>query len=590
MGGASSTKAKVEIWPRESELERVRSSCPQRLLGMERKANTGRNLGVEVDLETDALKVCVRDARSDVLAQFADLTEAQRVQLARDSWMIGLSAVSNAYARAQEAKLADVGQRLVQDLDTQLAGYLGQQEAAMKQVLSRFFDPTDGQVTERLRAFLDDQGVLAKVLHQYVGADNSVLSEALARQVGETSPLFKLLSPTESEGLVQLLGVKVEQALDTNRAEVARALDPLEKSGAVGRFLTRLREDIESADEDRQQQLITALAALDQNDEGSLISALMRETRAAHDVLRRAMNPQLPDSPIAIVRRTLEEMLSERLGRHEKRLEAIQTEQRQFQTDLRSAVARIETRRDEQAKSTRGGGAFEDDVVAFVTSVVPAGLCTVEATGSRTGLRPNCKVGDVLVRFSEESAFCGCGFVIEAKRDKSYQVGRALEELETAMANRGAQTGLFVMASSTAPPDFPGFARFGSRLVVTWNPDDPVSDGLLHGAVVAGLALAQRKKTAADPGDINALADVEQRIFKEITRLEKIDKSATGIRTHADRISDEVRKARKELERVVGKAKATLRALDVELREEDVETASPIEVDAVAAPRPEAAE
>jgi hypothetical protein len=196
----------------------------------------------------------------------------------------------------------------------------------------------------------------------------------------------------------------------------------------------------------------------------------------------------------------------------------------------------------------------------------------------RTGVRPNCKVGDVVVRFTEESAFKGSGLVIEAKRDKSYSVGHALDELTTAMANRGAETGLFVLASSAAPPGFPRFARYGSRLVVLWDSDDPVSDGLFEGAIVAGLALAQRKKTAADPGDIQALADVEQRLVKELERLDKVEKSATSIRNHADKISEEVRKAGNALERVITKAKATLTALNVELRDEEVEAASPIEV------------
>jgi hypothetical protein len=569
-----------EVGPPNAELDHpdVRSRLPGRLSGMERESTHRSGLDVELALEAQTLRACLRDARPEVVARFESLTAAQREQLARDSWLIGLTAVSNAYARAQEAKLADIGQQLRQDLDGQLGRHLEQHEQALKAGLARFFDPSDGQVTERLRAFLDDQGVLAKVLHQYVGAENSVLSNALARQVGETSPLFKLLSPTESEGLVQLLGRKFQQALDENRAEVARALDPLEKTGAVGRFLTRLRDEIQAADEGRQQQLVKALAALDQNDEGSLISSLMRETRAAHSVLRQAVNPQVPDSPMAVVRRTLEDMLSERLGRQDKQLESMQTAQRQFHADVRAAVARIETRRDEQSKSARGGGVFEDEVVDFVTSVVPAGLCTVEATGMRTGVRPNCKVGDVVVRFTEESAFKGSGLVIEAKRDKSYSVGHALDELTTAMANRGAETGLFVLASSAAPPGFPRFARYGSRLVVLWDSDDPVSDGLFEGAIVAGLALAQRKKTAADPGDIQALADVEQRLVKELERLDKVEKSATSIRNHADKISEEVRKAGNALERVITKAKATLTALNVELRDEEVEAASPIEV------------
>ena len=53
------------------------------------------------------------------------------------------------------------------------------------------------------------------------------------------------------------------------------------------------------------------------------------------------------------------------------------------------------------------------------------------------------------------------------------------------------------------------------------------------------------------------------------SEAEKIGKSASKIR-------DEVRKATDELRRVVDRGKATLRALEVELDEEQAEIASPI--------------
>lgn len=180
------------------------------------------------------------------------------------------------------------------------------------------------------------------------------------------------------------------------------------------------------------------------------------------------------------------------------------------------------------------------------------------------------------MRFTEESAFLGSSLVVEAKRNRAYQIGDALSELETAMRNREAGAGLFILAKASAPPTFPRFARFGSKLLVVWDPEDDVSSGLLHGAIVAGLALAQRKKVAADAGDIKALADIENRLLKQIARLEKMDSEAEKIGKSASKIRDEVRKATDELRRVVEKGKATLRALEVELDEEQAEIASPI--------------
>jgi hypothetical protein len=541
-----------------------------------------RSLSARITLDDDGLRVCVHDPRTDVLLAFMELAPEQQEQLAIEAWRIGLGALMNAQAQAQRVNLEDIGQTLASDFEAQLTRCLESQAQTFTEALRRYFDPSEGQISERLRAFLDDDGVLASKLQRYIGADNSVLAQTLAQRTGEGSPLFKMLSPTHSDGLVHVLQSRIEEAMAHHRTAVAKALDPLEQDGPVARFLRELREQLEKTDGDRNEQLQTALAALDANDEQSLLSRLMRETREAHDALRRAMDPQLPDSPMAGVKKTLEVLIADRLDAQHKRLEELQRSQNTFQQDLRAAVERIETRRVEHARTTVGGSTFEERVVEFASRVVPSGLCTVEAVGSRVGLRPHCRVGDLVVRFSDDSAFAGCGVVIEAKRDGSYSVPAALAELEVARANRDAEVGLFVWASTHAPDEFPGFARYGNNLLVTWDPEDPTSSGLLHGAVVAALGLAQRKRRALDPGDREALADVEQRVIRELERLGKMSKWAGAIERDAGKISDEIRKGRKGLERLVDKAKATLRALEIELSDDDIEAESPIELDAFA--------
>ena len=127
-----------------------------------------------------------------------------------------------------------------------------------------------------------------------------MLAETLARQVGESSPLFKKLSPTESDGLVKVLESQLRVVMDEGHAELVRALDPLAEDGAVARFLRSLREELKGADEDRAKQLSAALAALDANDENSLLSRLVRETNHARQDVLSAVNPDTPDSPMAI--------------------------------------------------------------------------------------------------------------------------------------------------------------------------------------------------------------------------------------------------------------------------------------------------
>lgn len=540
------------------------------------KLTLAAQIDVSVVTSSEVVAAEIRDRRSDSTHLFHDLNERQREELAVDAWSIGLRALSNAYSQAQEARLQDVGTALISDVDRQLQAHVAQQQETIAAVLSRFFDPKDGQVMQRLDAFVDDQGVLARLLEKYLSPNNSMLSQTLARQVGEASPLFKKLSPTESEGLVQVLEVQLRQVMADEHDELVRALDPLAEDGAVSRFLKSLREELKGADEDRAKQLESALAALNANDEDSLISRLVRESNRARQMLMNAVNPDAPDSPMAIMKSSLTALLKEHSVQQSTLLEQQQERQKKFEGEVREALTRLETRRAMDQKTPRGGLDFEDGVAAFVAAAVRGGPCLVEVSGNATGVLARCKKGDVVVRFTTESAFSGSAVVFEAKRDASYTTQRALDELDAARKNRGATAGVFVMAKSHAPETFPRFARYGNNVLAVWDDQDPSSDPYLHAAVLLGVGLVTRSKTAGDVGDITAIHDLESRIENELNRLAKMEKHNESIKKSADNISEEIRKAQKALDLMLRNAKTTLRALNIELAEEAAEKASPI--------------
>src|SRR6185295_280698 len=170
-----------------------------------------------------------------------------------------------------------------------------------------------------------------------------------------------------------------------------------------------------------------------------------------------------------------------------------------------------------------------------------------------------CKKGDAVLRFTTESAFAGAGVVFEAKHDGAYTVQKALDELDAARKNRDAVAGVFVMARSRASDVFPRFARYGSNVLVTWDDQDPATDACLHAAILLGMGLVMRARTAGDAGDIAALRDIEASIEGELGRLEKMEKHSDAIRKNVDGIGDEIRKAQKALELLLGKAQSTLR-------------------------------
>jgi len=536
-------------------------------------------LRVSVALGPDELTAEVRDRRSDSVSMFGELDETQQEQLATEAWRLGLHALQRAHGAAQEARLKDVGAALLADVDAQLRAHVERQQATIEAVLSRFFDPNDGQVSQRLAAFVDDQGVLARLLETYLAPENSVLAGALARHVGETSPLFRKLSPTESDGLVKVLEAQLTAVMGKSHDQLSRALDPLTEDGAVARFLRSLREELKGADEDRQKQLSAALAALDANDESSLLSRLVRETHQARSEVLAAVNPDAPESPMAILKASLTNLLKEQSVAQSEQARRQEERQTLFEKEVREALARIETRRTQDLKTTRGGLDFEDSVTSFVRAATAGAPCVFDVTGATAG-RGRCKKGDAVLRFTQESAFDGAGVVFEAKRDATYTVQKALEELDAARKNRDAAVGVFVMARSHASDVFPRFARYGNNVLLTWDDQDPASDPYLHAGILLGMGLVARTHTVGDAGDIAALRDIEARIESELSRLARMEKHSEAIRRNVNGLDDEIRNAKKALDGLVQDAQSTLRALNVEVSDEASEGRSPITLSA----------
>ena len=146
--------------------------------------NTQAPVTVLVDVETDAIEAHIRDSRADALAIFAPLNDDQRGGLVKDAWSVGLRALTNAYKQAEESRLTDIGKTLKEDIDTQLVAHVERQQAAVVEVLARYFDPRDGQVVARLEGFLRQDGDVAKAVEGLLAPAHVALAQTLARAVG----------------------------------------------------------------------------------------------------------------------------------------------------------------------------------------------------------------------------------------------------------------------------------------------------------------------------------------------------------------------------------------------------------------------
>jgi hypothetical protein len=529
-----------------------------------------------VESSPEDITASIVDSRSETVTLFSSFEPEQRNELASDAWRIGLRALASAYDKAQESKLEDLGRTLISEFDRQMTLHVEGQQQMISSLLTRYFDPNDGQVSTRLADFVSDEGSLARFLSGFLSPQNSILAQSMSKHVGDSSPLFRKLSSTDADGVVKQIEGQINIALESGRAELVRALDPLEQDGAVARFLRQLREELKTADQGFSQQLEVALAALDANNEESLLSRLVRETNRARESVMRAVNPDIADSPLAMMKSSLERLLNDHARSNEEKMREQREHQLSFERDVREALIRLETRRSTTQTTPRGGLDFEDSAIAVISATLRGVPCTVDRTGNTVGILPRCKVGDCVVRFTAESAFHGSATVFEAKHDASYTVTDALREIEEARKNRNASTGVFIMAKSHATADFPTFGRYGNDVLMVWDETDSASLPFLQAAILLGVGLVTRHKTVTDEGDLSALRDAEARLSAEIERLGKMEKNVDSIRRHSDSLSDELRKGQSALSLVVRNAQSTLRALSAEVSDERAERASPI--------------
>ena len=70
------------------------------------------------------------------------------------------------------------------------------------------------------------------------------------------------------------------------------------------------------------------MAALDSNDENSLINRLVREIHRARQAVLNAVNPDALDSPMAIIKATLTDLLNEHARSQAEMLQAQQDQSR----------------------------------------------------------------------------------------------------------------------------------------------------------------------------------------------------------------------------------------------------------------------
>ena len=225
-----------------------------------------------------------------------------------------------------------------------------------------------------------------------------------------------------------------------------------------------------------------------------------------------------------------------------------------FQEEVKVALAKLVTKREEEARSTRHGATFETAVFEFLAHQAHRRGDLPQPTGERTGAIRNCKVGDALIELGPENAAAGAKIVIEAKQKANYSLADARSEIEVARKNRDAQIGLFVFSRRLAPTDLEPLTRHGNDLFLVWDAEDVSTDPYFQAALEIARALCVRTQhdTAQRQVDFAPIDKSVLDIEKRVKNLEQIRSSAQTIKSSSEKILERVRIDQEALDKQVG--------------------------------------
>jgi hypothetical protein len=420
---------------------------------------------------------------------------------------IGVLALRSAAGEVDASSIREAGTALVSEVRELLSRRVTEMTERVASTFTQYLDPQNGALTQQLHALVRHDGELERLFRTQIGADDSLLARSLAAHLGEGSALFKMLSPTDSAGLRAQLSSTVEEALADQRKIILREFSLDQKDSALSRLVAEFSMDGEGSAMNRLSKMMTATSEqigknLTLDDEGSALSRLKRE---------------------------LESMVG--------RLVRDNTE---FQLQMREAVARLDTRRKEGARSPRHGVEFEERLGALLNDEAQRLGDLYESTGETTGVIKNCKVGDYVIELGADSAAAHARIVWEAKEKQGSSLRGAIDEIDEARRNRKAQVGVFVFSSKTAPEGVEALQRHGSDIVVVWDPDDPASEVVVRAAYSLARCLAVREQRT-DRESMAVILEIERAargIEKQVGYLEEVRKWAETVKGHGEKIAD----------------------------------------------------
>lgn len=472
------------------------------------------------------------------LEQFAD--HAERDEFALKALKIGVLALKQARGQIDADMVRREGERLMVDLKNRLEKHEELLNERMGSVLKEYFDPNDGRFSERVQKLLEEDGDLERTLKKQIAGDDSALSQTLSSHFGEESKLMKLLNPDQKEGLLSLMRETFDEQLDSQKRHVLMQFSLDDKESALSRLVAELKENHGQVSKDLEEKIDEVVKEFSLDEENSALSRLVKNVDDAQKTITKEFSLDDDKSSLARLQKTLTETLAQQQEANQK-----------FQEEVKEALAAMKARKEEAERSTRHGVSFEETLFEVIQKETQRQGDIAEHTGNTTGLIRNNKKGDAVIELSPESAAAGEKIVVEAKEDRSYDLSKSRAEIAEARSNRGAQIGLFVFSTKTAPAGLDPVARYGDDVFVIWDAEDEQSDLYLKVGYTLAKALCVKGAalTADQQADFDAIDKSINEIIKQTDGLTEVETSATSIKKASEKILKRVDIVRTKLMR-----------------------------------------
>lgn len=514
------------------------------------------------------LKIIVRDR--DVIEALEEQGDSvSRDEYAAAALRIGVLALKHARGRIDADQIQREGEKMLQSMQSQLQEHAGKLHENLSGSLRAYFDPENGSFHQRIALLVKRDGELEQVLRRQVGVGESELAKTLLEHVGKQSPLFKLLNPEETAGLVSALRGTLEEELVRQREKVLSEFSLDNKQGALARLVEELTQTHGEFQEGLGKQIDQVVKQFSLDEESSALSRLVQNVSHAQRTITSEFSLDNETSALSRLARLLDQTRtvvheqltlddeSSALARLRKELleliKSYETANREFQEEVKLSLGKLAARKEAAQRSTIHGVEFEDALCECLQQMAQNVGDVFQRVGSTTGMIRHCQKGDAVWTLGPETAAPGERIVIEAKESRSYQIADALKELEQAKQNRECQLGVFVFSTKTAPAMCEPIARYGAHIVVVWNAEDANSDIYLKCAMTMARALCVQRRTDRDEQkeDIEGMLRATAEVEKQAVKLDEIQKWSQTIKNNSDKIMDVVRIAKDSLDKQV---------------------------------------